>query len=110
MKDREGLPTHFDSSVQNSIHDSNPGSVLAAMDRALTVFRETEIMAADSRHPKMSILPLLRARSPDEPGTGISHAGISEGVVGHLTRRLMPSEIGDRPEGTRVDVYLGDPV
>jgi hypothetical protein len=25
---------------------------------------------------------LLRARSPDETGTGISHAGISEGATG----------------------------
>ena len=39
-------------------------------------------MAADSQHLKMSILPLLRARSLDEPGAGIPHAGISEVVVG----------------------------
>jgi len=36
-------------------------------------------MAADSQHLKMSILPLLRARSLDEPGAGIPHAWISEG-------------------------------
>jgi len=39
-------------------------------------------MAVDSQYPEMIILPLLRALSLDEPGAGIPHAGIGEGVVG----------------------------
>jgi hypothetical protein len=39
-------------------------------------------MVGDGQHTKMIILPLLRARTLNEPGAGIPYAGISEGVVG----------------------------
>jgi hypothetical protein len=36
----------------------------------------------DGQHPKMITPTLLRARSFDEPGAGIPHAGICEAAVG----------------------------
>jgi hypothetical protein len=51
------------------------------MAHALTVFRRSEIMPATVRTP-MIAATLLRACSPDEPGSGIPHAGIRERAVG----------------------------
>jgi len=51
------------------------------MAHALTVFRESEIMAATVSTPMITPI-LLRARDLDEPGAGIPHAGICEGAVG----------------------------
>jgi len=51
------------------------------MANGLTVFREPEIMAATVK-PLMMTPIVLRARSLNEPGAGIPHAGISEGAVG----------------------------
>jgi len=47
----------------------------------LTVFREPGTMPAMVSTP-MITPNLPRARSLDEPGAGIPHAGISEGAVG----------------------------
>ena len=48
----------------------------------LTAIRETETMGADGQSPLMITSAYLRARSLDEPGAGIQHAGISEEAVG----------------------------
>jgi hypothetical protein len=48
---------------------------------ALTAIQETETMPATVTTP-MITPTLLRARSLDEPSSGMPHAGISEGAVG----------------------------
>jgi hypothetical protein len=51
------------------------------MANGWTVFRQTGTIAATVTTP-MITPTLLRARSFDEPGARIPHAGISKGTVG----------------------------
>jgi hypothetical protein len=118
MPKNNPLPTYFEHGLKNKIRGSNPGTEFLGYGTRIDSFSRIGNHSCDVGPPMITPI-LLRARSLDEPGAGIPHAGISEGLSGnrrfYLNAKIAIQETyaialvrGGRLEPAKIEVIEHD--